>query len=96
MKTIAFAFASVFLSITPTAYPQYAPSQSWNGQDTFLAPHHQNAFGPNINRDATGRPFQWETQQGFVPNEPLHVQPDAFGPGVGMDQYGRPVRAKKW
>ena len=69
---------------------------SWNHQDTFLSPYRTNAYGPNIHSDATGRPFQWQTQDGSVPLETLRVQPNAYGPGIGKDQYGRPVKPKSW
>jgi hypothetical protein len=58
----------------------------------FLEPYQSNAYGPNINSDATGRPFSWQPLPGNGPADPLsEVRPDAYGPGIGMDQYGRPV-----
>jgi hypothetical protein len=58
----------------------------------YLEPYQPNAFGPGINRDATGRPFVWQTEPGYGPADPLApVRPDVYGPGIGMDVYGRPV-----
>jgi len=51
----------------------------------------QNAYGPDIHSDATGRPYRNETQDGETVHGP--VQQDAYGPGVHMDQYGRPVNS---
>jgi hypothetical protein len=60
----------------------------------LLGPYQPNAYGPNINSDATGRPFRWEPSPRNGPAEPFsNVRPDAYGPGIGMDQYGRPVQA---
>jgi len=60
----------------------------------LLSPYTQNAYGPGLNMDATGRPFIWQPQWGGTgfPDPTLQVKPDAYGLGVGMDQYGRPVR----
>ena len=60
----------------------------------LLGPAVPNAYGPGINSDATGRPFEY-----VVPGQPqdpfLQVQPGTLGPGInlrnGTDQYGRPV-----
>ena len=66
--------------------------QSWNNRQIYLRPYRPNAYGPGINSDATGRPFQWQTED-RQPIEPWNrVKPDAYGPGIGMDQYGRPVK----
>lgn len=61
--------------------------------ETYLAPIRPNAYGPGINSDATGRPFQWQPQ-GLPPTGPdptLKVKPNAYGLGVHADQYGRIV-----
>jgi len=58
----------------------------------LLGPAKQDAYGPGIWSDGTGRPFHWRTQDGQrVPFG--QVKPDAYGPGIGMDIYGRPVKA---
>ncbi len=59
----------------------------------YLGPINENAYGPGIHSDATGRPFIWVPQGGGTgyPDPTLRVTPNAYGPGVGMDQYGRPV-----
>jgi hypothetical protein len=56
------------------------------------AGYRSNAYGLGVYSDASGRPFQWETQQG-QPVNIFPVQPNAYGPGVGMDPFGRPVQA---
>jgi hypothetical protein len=68
----------------------------WDKPSTLLKPYKQNAYGPGVNSDATGRPFKWQTQDGkdVAPN--TKVKPDAYGPDVGMDEYGRPVKARRW
>lgn len=67
--------------------------QSPDGQ-IFLGPITPNAYGPDINSDATGKPFTNQPDYGF--GGQLKVKPNAYGPGVGMDQYGRPVRPRSW
>ena len=67
-----------------TPEPMPAPSKG------FLPPYKQDAYGPGIWSDGTGRPFQWKTNDGqTVPFG--KVKTDAYGPGIGADQYGRPV-----
>ena len=69
----------------------YGFASSWDNQDTFMHPFEKDAYGPGINSDAAGRPFQWQTQDGL--KDPfLEVEPDAYGPGIGSDEYGRPVK----
>lgn len=56
----------------------------------LLPPYKKDAYGPGLWSDGTGRPFQWQTNDGqTVPFG--DVKPDAYGPGIGADQYGRPV-----
>ena len=69
---------------------------SWTNQDTFLRPYRNDAYGPGIHSDATGRPFTWQPQWGGPIPPGGRVQPDAYGLGVGMDQFGRPVKPKPW
>lgn len=57
----------------------------------LLGPAKPNAYGPGLHSDATGRPFEWRTQEGETVRE--DVRPNAYGPGIGMDVYGRPVHA---
>ncbi len=64
------------------------------GPGTYLGPIRPNAYGPGINADATGRPFQWQPE-GIPPTGPdptLRVTPNAYGLGVHADQYGRIVQ----
>ena len=70
--------------------------RSWNNQDTFLRPYRNDAYGPGVHSDATGRPFTWQPQWGAPIPPGGRVQPDAYGLGVGMDQFGRPVKPKPW
>jgi hypothetical protein len=64
----------------------YAPDGS------LLPPYSDDAYGPGTGADATGREYQWETQDGEKIAPFVDVISDAYGPGIGMDQYGRPVR----
>ena len=61
---------------------------------TYLGPITPNAYGPGINADATGRPFQWrpEGAQQSGPDPTLRVAPNAYGMGVHADQYGRIIQ----
>ena len=61
----------------------------------LLGPPKQDAYGPRINSDATGRPFQYRTN---FDNKPVFgpVVPNGYGLGVHMDQYGRPVHTTPW
>jgi hypothetical protein len=53
----------------------------------------QNAYGPGIHSDATGRPYTWQPTLGHTGTVLGPVKPDAYGPGVGMDATGKPVQA---
>lgn len=61
---------------------------------TYLGPIRSNAYGPGINADATGRPFQWQPEGALpsVPDPTLGVKPNQYGLGVHADQYGRIVQ----
>jgi hypothetical protein len=61
---------------------------------TYLGPIQSNAYGPGINADATGRPFQWQPQglPSTGPDPTVRVTPNAYGMGVHADQYGRVVQ----
>jgi len=74
--------------------PALASDDEWGKPSTLLKPYKQNAYGPGVNSDTTGRPFKWKTQDGqdVAPN--TIVKPNAYGPDVGMDEYGRTVKAK--
>ncbi len=99
LLTCIAAVLAVALFACSTAQPQgtygsYQPGSAPDELDPgsgLLGPITPNAYGPGIHSDATGRLFQWRTQQGEVVRDP--VKPDASGLGVGMDQYGRPVLA---
>lgn len=58
----------------------------------LLGPARRDAYGPGLNSDATGRPFEWRTRDGETVRG--GVRPNAYGLGVGMDAYGRPVYAE--
>lgn len=78
---------------------QQPHGQTGNGfllgpSSTYLGPIKQDAYGPGINADATGRPFQWQphgTDQ-TSPDPTLRVTPNAYGLGVHTDPYGRIVQ----
>lgn len=65
---------------------------SWGNDKTYMRPYRPNAYGPGIHSDSTGRPFQWETEDGQISNG--RVKTDGYGLGVGRDEYGRPVKPK--
>ncbi len=56
-------------------------------------PDGQNAYGPGIHSDATGRPYTWQPTLGHTGAVLGPVKPDAYGPGIGMDATGKPVQA---
>lgn len=61
--------------------------------ETYLAPIRPNAYGPGINADASGRPFQWQPEGApSSPDPTLRVTPNKYGLGVHADQYGRIVQ----
>ena len=61
------------------------------GSAPLLGPIRENAYGPGVNSDATGRAFQWRTSNGTPALGA--VNPNAYGPGVGSDSTGWPVQA---
>jgi hypothetical protein len=61
-----------------------------------MEPYQEDAYGPGVHSDATGRPFQWETEDGQTVPPGSDVEPDTYGPGVGTDEYGRPVRPEPY
>ncbi len=75
------------------------PAAAGNAEETtnatlghgLLAPMQRDAYGPDLHRDATGRPFTFQGHAGDRVDGA--VQLDAYGPGTHMDSYGRPVRA---
>lgn len=79
--------AAVALSLSGALPAQHLGS-------TLLGPPNHNAYGPGVHSDATGRPFQYQTQQGSTLQGHERVRPNAFAPGLHMDQYGRPVQAR--
>jgi hypothetical protein len=64
---------------------------SWDNNETYMTPYKNDAYGPDVHSDATGKPFEWETQDGKSSNS-KKVKRDGYGLGVGMDEYGRPVK----
>jgi hypothetical protein len=65
---------------------------------TYLGPITPNAYGPGINADAAGTPFQWQ-QEGSLqkgPDPTLKVTPNAYGMVAHADQYGRIVQPVCW
>lgn len=93
-QTFLFIMTTALLCVT--CFSAHAFDNPWQKQQSLLKPYKQNAYGPGVNSDATGRPFNWQTQDGqnLPPN--TRVKPDAYGPGIGMDEYGRPVQARPW
>ena len=70
-------------------------SKSWDNNSTFMKPFKHNTFGLGIHSDATGKPFQWKTQDGQT-SRSNDIKSDGYGLGVGMDGYGRPVKPSPW
>ena len=62
-------------------------AHSWN--------YEHDAYGPGVHSDATGKPFEWKTQDGQTSHS-NKIESDAYGLGVGMDEYGRPVKPSPW
>jgi len=102
-KIIAILVLSLFWSFQVVAQdedsPQYggnSNNSSWDNHDTYLSPYHKDAYGPGVNSDSTGRPFQWKTQGGQTVPPGSIVEPNGYGLGVGKDEYGRPVKTEPW
>ncbi len=60
----------------------------------YQKPYKRNAYGHGVNSDATGKPFQWKTNEGQVYRG--EVKQNGYGMGVGQDKYGRPVKPFKF
>jgi hypothetical protein len=75
--------------------PEQGFGHSWDNKNIYMQPYKHNAYGLGIHSDATGKPFEWKTQNGQTSHS-NKVKPDAYGPGVGMDEYGRPVKPSPW
>ena len=58
---------------------------------TLLGPATENAYGPDLHSDATGRPFRYRTQDGEAAIG--SVKQNGYGLGIHADQFGRPVYA---
>ncbi len=66
-------------------------------QPPLLQPFQQNAYGPGVNSDATGRPFSWAPQGSSSLSQPdptLQPNINAYGLGRSADQYGRPIQPR--
>lgn len=68
---------------------------SWDNNNSYSKPYQHDAYGPGVHSDATGKPFEWETENGES-SQSNKVKPDGYGLGVGMDEYGRPVKPSPW
>jgi len=68
--------------------------KSWRGEDTYTKPYNRDAYGHGVHSDATGKPFEWKTENGEVGR--TKVRTNAYGLGVGMDESGRPVKPGRW
>ena len=55
-------------------------------KNTYITPYKNDAYGPDVHSDASGKPFEWETQDGKSSNS-KKVKRDGYGLGVGMDEY---------
>jgi len=71
------------------SWGEVSPSKSFS-----LSPGTTNdAYGPGINADSTGRPYTWQPTLGHTGGVLGPVTPNAYGPGIGMDATGKPVQA---
>jgi len=97
MRSLLFIMAAL---IVLTTAPALGQTGQLSPDPSLLPPYKDNAYGPGINSDATGRPFIWQPHPPQVgpamPDPTLNVRPDAYGPGIGADQYGRPVTGQSW
>lgn len=75
----------------PRAKPIAEKKQPGLLGNTLLGPATENAYGPDLHSDATGRPFRYRTDDGEASSGT--VKENGYGPGVHVDQYGRPVYA---
>jgi len=98
-KIIAVLVLSLFCALTVIAGDENndnSLNSSWNNHDTYISPYHDDTYGPGINSDAKGRPFQWKTQDGETLPPGSEVEPNGYGLGVGKDEYGRAVKTEPW
>jgi len=97
-RYMLLAFIVIVLIMAGAVFGQendYGFGHSWqNNNDTYMRPYKHDAYGPGLHSDATGRPFQWKTQDGQTSLG--EVKPNGYGLGVGMDNYGRPVKPSPW
>ena len=83
------------LTIMMLIVPGVGLAQSANSDPSILKPIKNDAYGPGVHSDATGKPVEWRTQNDDTKIAPgTSVKQDAYGLGVGMDVYGRPVVLK--
>lgn len=57
----------------------------------YIGPVQERAHGPGIHRDAPGRAFPWQPDQGMQrgPTPTLQEEPTSYGLDVRTDQPGR-------
>ena len=91
MRQLTAIYAIAAFSMMDTAAKADEAEPEHTGFFHILGEIIEDAYGPNIHSDGTGRAFQWRTRDGQVTNTP--VKRNAYGLGVGMDAYGRPVKA---
>lgn len=95
-KIILISLMLIFLGSFQLMAQDSGFDKSWDQRDIFTRPSKQDAYGPGINSDATGKPFTWQTNDGQTVPPGGQVKPDGYGLGVGQDQFGRPVKPKTW
>ncbi len=90
----AIIVALLLLSVAGLAHAQQINDQFFKPLD----PVNQDAYGPGVHSDATGRSFHYEPQNSIFGPKTNNsqrifgpVERDAYGPGVHMDQFGRAV-----
>jgi hypothetical protein len=87
---LLFVIAILLLMAVP------AMAQLYPSNPPLYEPIQQNAYGPGVNSDATGRPFYWapQGQDSSRPDPTLQPQINQYGYGKSADQYGRPIEPK--
>jgi len=98
-KIIAVLVLSLFCALPVIAEDENnenSLNSSWDKHDTYISPYHNDAYGPGVNSDSTGRPFRWKTQDGQTVPPGSKVEQNGYGLGVGKGEYGRPVKTEPW
>jgi len=85
---LAVALLTLSECVLPPAHAQLYPSNP-----PLLGELKQDAYGPGVNSDATGRAFYWTPSQARQASPDPTIQPrvNQYGFGRSADQYGREI-----